>query len=194
MNRDERSAYLRELRPYLIASIIFFAIGGAIGAAVATRYPGLADQFGDSVAGFLKSFRNLPKPQLAAAIFLNNSVKTLAAILLGLAIGIVPALFLIVNGVVLGVVFVLSSYSRGIWPSLLSIVPHGILELSAVFLGTATGLLLGNVVFKSILRKSDAELRPALSRALRFYAIVILPMLLVAAMIEAFITTVIIGA
>jgi Uncharacterized membrane protein len=194
MNRDERSAYLRELRPYLIASIIFFAIGGAIGAAVATRYPGLADQFGDSVAGFLKSFRNLPKPQLAAAIFLNNSVKTLAAILLGLAIGIVPALFLIVNGVVLGVVFVLSSYSRGIWPSLLSIVPHGILELSAVFLGTATGLLLGNVVLKRILRKSDAELRPALSRALRFYAIVILPMLLVAAMIEAFITTVIIGA
>jgi stage II sporulation protein M len=194
MNRDERSAYLRELRPYLIASIIFFAIGGAIGAAVATRYPGLADQFGDSVAGFLKSFRNLPKPQLAAAIFLNNSVKTLAAILLGLAIGIVPALFLIVNGVVLGVVFVLSSYSRGIWPSLLSIVPHGILELSAVFLGTATGLLLGNVVLKRILSKSDAELRPALSRALRFYAIVILPMLLVAAMIEAFITTVIIGA
>ena len=194
MNRDERSAYLRELRPYLIASIIFFAIGGAIGAAVATRYPGLADQFGDSVAGFLKSFRNLPKPQLAAAIFLNNSVKTLAAILLGLAIGIVPALFLIVNGVVLGVVFVLSSYSRGIWPSLLSIVPHGILELSAVFLGTAVGLLLGNVVLKRILRKSDAELRPALSRALRFYAIVILPMLLVAAMIEAFITTVIIGA
>jgi stage II sporulation protein M len=194
MNRDERSAYLRELRPYLIASIIFFAIGGAIGAAVATRYPGLADQFGDSVAGFLKSFRNLPKPQLAAAIFLNNSVKTLAAILLGLAVGIVPALFLIVNGVVLGVVFVLSSYSRGIWPSLLSIVPHGILELSAVFLGTATGLLLGNVVLKRILRKSDAQLRPALSRALRFYAIVILPMLLVAAMIEAFITTVIIGA
>jgi len=194
MNRDERSAYLRELRPYLIASIIFFAIGGALGAAVATRYPGLADQFGDSVAGFLKSFRNLPKPQLAAAIFLNNSVKTLAAILLGLAVGIVPALFLIVNGVVLGVVFVLSSYSRGIWPSLLSIVPHGILELSAVFLGTAVGLLLGNVVLKRILRKSDAQLRPALSRALRFYAIVILPMLLVAAMIEAFITTVIIGA
>jgi stage II sporulation protein M len=76
----------------------------------------------------------------------------------------------------------------------LSIVPHGILELSAVFLGTATGLLLGNVVLKRILRKSDAQLRPALSRALRFYAIVILPMLLVAAMIEAFITTVIIGA
>lgn len=194
MNRNERSAYLRELRPYLIASIIFFAIGTAIGAAVASRFPGLADQFGDSIAGFLKTFRDLPKAQLAAAIFLNNSVKTLAAILLGLAVGIVPALFLVVNGVVLGVVFFLSSYSRGVWLSLLSILPHGIIELTGVFLGTAIGLLLGNVVLKRMLRRSDAEIRPALSRALRFYAIVIVPMLLVAAMIEAFITTVIVGA
>ena len=140
MNRNERRAYLRELRPYLIASIIFFAIGTAIGAAVASRFPGLADQFGDSIAGFLKTFRDLPKAQLAAAIFLNNSVKTLAAILLGLAVGIVPALFLVVNGVVLGVVFFLSSYSRGVWLSLLSILPHGIIELTGVFLGTAIGL------------------------------------------------------
>ena len=194
MNRNERRAYLRELRPYLIASIIFFAIGTAIGAAVASRFPGLADQFGDSIAGFLKTFRDLPKAQLAAAIFLNNSVKTLAAILLGLVVGIVPALFLVVNGVVLGVVFFLSSYSRGVWLSLLSILPHGIIELTGVFLGTAIGLLLGNVVLKRMLRRSDAEIRPALSRALRFYAIVIVPMLLVAAMIEAFITTVIVGA
>ena len=194
MNRNERRAYLRELRPYLIASIIFFAIGTAIGAAVASRFPGLADQFGDSIAGFLKTFRDLPKAQLAAAIFLNNSVKTLAAILLGLAVGIVPALFLVVNGVVLGVVFFLSSYSRGVWLSLLSILPHGIIELTGIFLGTAIGLLLGNVVLKRMLRRSDAEIRPALSRALRFYAIVIVPMLLVAAMIEAFITTVIVGA
>jgi stage II sporulation protein M len=136
----------------------------------------------------------LPKPQLAAAIFLNNSIKTLAAILLGLAIGVVPALFLIINGVVLGVVFFLSSYSRGLWPSLLSILPHGILELTAVFLGTAIGLLLGNIVLKRMLRKSDAKIRPALIRGLRFYAIVIVPMLLVAAMIEAFITTMIVGA
>ena len=161
---------------------------------MASRFPGLADQFGDSIAGFLKTFRDLPKAQLAAAIFLNNSVKTLAAILLGLAVGIVPALFLVVNGVVLGVVFFLSSYSRGVWLSLLSILPHGIIELTGVFLGTAIGLLLGNVVLKRMLRRSDAEIRPALSRALRFYAIVIVPMLLVAAMIEAFITTVIVGA
>jgi stage II sporulation protein M len=194
MNSDERSAYLRELRPYLVASIIFFAVGAVIGAAVASRFPGLADNFGDSIAGFLKTFRGLPKPQLAAAIFLNNSIKTLAAILLGLAIGVVPALFLIINGVVLGVVFFLSSYSRGLWPSLLSILPHGILELTAVFLGTAIGLLLGNIVLKRMLRKSDAKIRPALIRGLRFYAIVIVPMLLVAAMIEAFITTMIVGA
>ena len=194
MNRVERRAYLRELRPYLIASILFFAVGAIIGAAVASRLPGLADHFGDSVTGFLKTFRGLPKPQLAAAIFLNNSVKTLAAILLGLVIGIVPALFLVVNGVVLGVVLFLSSHSRGVWPSLLSILPHGIIELAAVFLGTAIGLMLGDFVLKRLLRKSDTKIRAELGRAMRFFSLVIVPMLLAAALIEAFVTAVIIGA
>ena len=194
MNRDELRVYLRELRPYLIASIIFFAVGAAFGAAVAGRFPGLADHFGDSVTGFLKTFRGLPKPQLAAAIFVNNSVKTFAAILLGLAVGIVPALFLIVNGVVLGVVFFLSSHSRGVWPSLLTILPHGILELAAVFLGTAIGLMLGDHVLKRMRRKSEAKIKTELSRAMRFFAIVIVPMLLIAALVEAFVTTVLIGA
>lgn len=194
MNRDDLRTYLRELRPYLIASVVFFAVGAAFGAAVASRFPGLADYFGDSVTGFLKTFRGLPKPQLAAAIFLNNSVKTLAAILLGLAVGIVPALFLVVNGVVLGVVFLLSAHSRGAWPSLLAILPHGLLELTAVFLGTAIGLMLGDRVLKRMLRKSDARIKPELGRALRFFAIVIVPMLLIAALIEAFITTALIGA
>lgn len=194
MNRDDRRAYLRELRPYLIASIAFFAVGAVIGAAIGGRFPGLADHFGESVTGFLKTFRGLPKPQLALAIFLNNSVKTLAAILCGLAIGIVPALFLIVNGVVLGVVFFLSSHSRGLWPSLLSILPHGVIELTAVFLGTAAGLMLGDYVLKRLLRTSNARIRPQIGRALRFFSIVIVPMLLLAALIEAFVTTALIGA
>ena len=154
----------------MIASIIFFAVGTVIGAAIASRFPGLADHFGDSITGFLKTFRGLPKPQLAAAIFLNNSVKTLAAILLGLAIGIVPALFLVVNGVVLGVVFFLSSHSRGVWPSLLGILPHGVIELAAVFLGTAIGLMFGDVVLKRLLRKSDTKIRAELGRAMRFFS------------------------
>lgn len=193
MNREERRVYLSELRPYLIASIVFFAVGAVIGAAGASRFPGLADHFGDSVTGFLKTFQGLPKAQLAAAIFLNNSVKTLAAILLGLAIGIVPALFLVVNGVVLGAVVFLSSHSRGVWPSLLSILPHGVVELTAVFLGTAIGLMLGDFVLKRLLRRSDTKIKPELARAMRFFSFVIVPMLLAAALIEAFVTTAIIG-
>lgn len=189
MKPDQLRVYLRELRPFLIASVLIFAIGAAFGAAAASRLPGLSDQFGESIASFLKTFRDLPRPQLAAAIFLNNSVKTFAAILLGLGFGILPALFLVVNGAVLGVVFYLSSHSRGVWPSLLAILPHGVVELAAVFLGTAIGLLLGDRLLKRIMRKSESAIKTELGRALRFFAIVILPMLLVAALIEAFITT-----
>ncbi len=193
MNLIQLRAYLRELRPFVIASVLIFAIGAAFGAAAASRLPGLSDQFGEAIAGFIKTFRGLPKLQLAAAIFLNNSVKTFAAILLGLGLGILPALFLVINGAVLGVVFYLSSHSRGVWPSLLAILPHGVVELAAVFLGTAIGLLLGDRILKKLMRKSDTTIKSELARALRVFAIVILPMLLVAALIEAFITTGLIG-
>jgi hypothetical protein len=76
MPREECRSYLVELRPYLKISLIFFGIGIAIGLMIVSRYPGLADHFEDSVANFIRTFRGLPRLQLAGAIFLNNASKT----------------------------------------------------------------------------------------------------------------------
>jgi len=54
-------------------------------------------------------------------------------------------------------------------------------------------LSLGDFVLKRLLRRSDAKIRAELGRAMRFFSLVILPMLLAAALIEAFVTTAIIG-
>lgn len=189
MDRSQLRAYLSELRPYLIASLAIFTLGGLFGALAASRFPALSDHFGEAIGGFLKAFRALPKPQLAAAIFVNNSVKTLAALLLGLGFGVLPAIFLAANGAVLGLVAYLSIHRHGIWTLLLGILPHGLIELTAVFLGTAAGLLLGDCVLKKLTRKSETNIKAELARALRLFTWVILPMLLVAALIEAFVTT-----
>jgi len=193
MPREEYRSYLIELRPYLKTSVVFFVIGIAIGLMIVSRYPGLAGHFEDSVANFIRTFRGLPPFQLAGTIFLNNASKTLLAITLGALFGVIPGIFLLTNGVALGVVFTLAAQSKGLWLSLLSILPHGVIELPGVFLGTSIGLLVGNQALKMLRRRSDAALMFELKRGIRFFCTVIVPLLLVAAFVEAFVTATLIS-
>lgn len=193
MSRVECRSYVVELRPYIKTSLLFFAIGMVIGLMIVSRFPHLADHFEDSVANFIRSFRGLPKFQLAWAIFLNNASKTLLAIVLGALFGIVPGIFLLTNGVALGLVFTLATQAKGFWLSLLGILPHGVIELPAVFLGTSIGLLVGNHAVRWVRRRPDAALMFELRRGLRFFCSVIVPLLLVAAIVEAFVTATLIA-
>jgi len=189
MSSGERREYLRRLRPYLKTSLIIFGIGVIIGLMIVSSFPEIADQFQSSIAGFVKLFRGLSKLQLAAAIFLNNALKTLATILFGCLFGVIPGIFLFANGIALGLVFSLSVPTRGLWLSLASIVPHGVFELPAVFFGTSIGLMLGAHAVKSIFTGTETTLGAELIRGLRIFCTVILPLLLIAAFVEAFLTS-----
>lgn len=189
MSADERRSYFKQLFPYLKASLAIFGSGIVIGLMIVSHFPEIADRFESSVVGFVSIFRGLPKIQLAAAIFLNNALKTLLAILLGSLFAIIPATFLLANGIALGVVFSLSTQARGLWLSLLSIVPHGVLELPAVFLGTGIGLMIGTNVIQQLFGRAGTSIASEVVRGLRFFLTVILPLLLVAALVEAFLTS-----
>src|SRR6266498_1941917 len=93
------------------------------------------------------------------------------------------------NGIVIGVIFSLSVQMRGVWLSLLSIVPHGLLELPAVFLGTSIGLMVGSRVMKQFFRPPETTIGSELVQGLRFFITVILPLLFIAALVEAFLTS-----
>jgi stage II sporulation protein M len=188
MPQQERRAYLSRLQPYVTASLALFAAGMMIGLIIVYRVPALTDRFTDTLAEFIGMFTGMPRWKLAAAIFLNNALKTLLAILLGPALGIVPAIFLLANGAALGVALSLSIKARGWATSLLSIVPHGLLELPAVFLGTSIGVMLGIHTVKRFAGKSETNFRAEMGRALKYYCTVILPLLFVAALVEAFLT------
>ncbi|MSP38620.1 MAG: stage II sporulation protein M [Deltaproteobacteria bacterium] len=188
MSLSEIRAYLTRLRPYLIASVVFFGVGFAIALMIVNRFPQMAESFETSLASFVKNFRGLPKFGLFAAIFINNTLKTLLAILLGTVFAVLPTFFLIVNGMALGVVMSLSTQSRGLWQSLLSVLPHGVIELSAVFLGTASGIMLGVSVLGKLFRKRPMKFTAELSQSFKFFYNVIVPLLFVAALVEAYVT------
>ncbi len=189
MPAEEIRSYLHRLRPHLVTSVVFFAAGLVIGLMIVNRFPQMADSFESSLASFTKVFRGLPKLQLAAAIFVNNTVKTLAMIFLGTLLGVIPAFFLIANGAALGMVLSLSGQTRGVWVSLLSVLPHGILELPAVFLGTAIGIMMGTSIARKLFAKSTTKIGIELGHALKFFCSVIVPLLFVAAMVETYVTS-----
>ena len=114
-------------------------------------------------------------------------------LLLGVVGGILPVCFLLLNGYAIGLVLYITIQSKGIASFLLAIVPHGIFELPAVLLGASIGIFLGARATKRLFGKFETTLKSDLRRAIRFYCGVILPLLLVAAFVEAFITSAIVS-
>ena len=188
MPREERRAYLRRLRPYIVASLTLFALGVVAGLVAVQRVPSLADHVQDMLANFVRMFAGMPPVKLAAAIFLNNAFKTLCAIVFGMILGIVPVIFLLANGAALGVAMSISTQIHGLWPSLLAILPHGILELPAVFLGTSIGLMIGRRAAQQLSGRAETPIGAEVLQGIKYFCTVIVPLLLVAAFVEAFLT------
>ncbi|HTM07500.1 MAG TPA: stage II sporulation protein M [Verrucomicrobiae bacterium] len=189
----EHRHYLRELTPYLLTSVGLLLAAALVGVATSTQFAGFSTARREALGEFASLFVGLPRPLLALAIFFNNALKTLIVILTGRLAGILPLIFLLINGYVLGIVFYATFHSKGLWSFLLAIAPHGVLELPAVLLGTAIGLKLGTRAITRFIKKDGFDLSAELARGLRFFFAVIIPLLTVSALIEAFITAALAG-
>jgi stage II sporulation protein M len=102
------------------------------------------------VEGLLQSFKqslgmlvDLPPLKLGLVIFLNNSLKTVAMIVLGAALAIYPSLSLIGNGYLIGIIAYIAHIKAGWGLFFASVIPHGIIEIPMVILGGAMGIHLG---------------------------------------------------
>jgi stage II sporulation protein M len=192
LSKDERLHYQNQLVPYLAISVVLFSAGAILGVLVAFYAPHISQYFNENVADFVKLFRALPKVQLAAAIFVNNTIKALLVIIGGLAFGLFPVIFLLANGAALGFVLSVSMRSRGALTALLAILPHGIFELPAIFLATSMGLLLGRRAIRKLLSSGEISIRNEFTLALRFFVWIVVPLLVIAALVESFLTSVLV--
>jgi stage II sporulation protein M len=125
-------------------------------------------------------------------IFLNNGIKALAIIFLGIVLGIPPLLFIGLNGFIVGSVGSALESAMGWRYVIASVVPHGVIEIPMLLLATALGLTVGMESFKWLIRR-ESRVKLQLSDSLKVYLRWILPGLAVAAVIEAFVTDLLIG-
>ena len=193
MSTEEQARYLRKLFPTLIACVILLVVGAVVGFLSGSHSVNFSPSASEPLGGVSRMFSGFPKLVLALAIFLNNSIKTFFVILLGPLAGILPVVFTLVNGFAMGFLFYLSVQSSGIAASSLAIVPHAVFELPGVLLGTSIGLMLGLRVIARLRGKAEATTGGDLRQALNFFWAVILPLLFVGALVEAFVTSALIS-
>ena len=192
ISKDERVHYQRKLRPYFMTSVCILAGSGLLGAVAKAYAPDTSQYFDQNIAEFVRLFRALPKLELAGAIFLNNTLKALFVLLGGIALGILPVIFIFANGAAVGFVLYGSIESRGLLTALLAILPHGIFELPAVLLATSMGLLLGRSSIKKLFGGGETTISGELALALKFFVKIVVPLLFIAALVEAFVTSVLV--
>lgn len=123
----------------------------------------------------------------ALALFGNN----LRAMVLSTLYGFIPFLYLPalsmgVNAILLGMV---ASSVNGQWLLLAAgILPHGIFELPALCLSLAAGLCLCQNINRYIRKNEKGIMKPLLLNILRVTELVVIPLLVVAAIMESYVT------
>lgn len=186
----------REIRPYFIFSIILFFAGVVIGGTPNAPQEFLEQQL-KGIEAIARDIDKSSNPEFTAfyRITLNNVFNVIMVMGLGLIAGIMPIVMLVSNGMIMG--YLLNEYAtkgENVFMMVVKgILPHGIFELSAVFLACAFGMRFGVTLFKGIvgsaLGKSEAW-QPFVRTATGAVPaiIVIVVFLLVGAVVESTIT------
>lgn len=184
MSSEREGSYLSQLRYHIAVGTILFSVFLALGYWIAGELQiGLLEELGE-VFGDMATIDPF---SVMIIIFLNNSVKSFLALLAGIGFAIVPLLFVTLNGLLIGVILFEAVQISGVAFTVSAILPHGIIEIPVFLLSVAIGLRLGTLLFQK-LTGSKVELMWELKRGLRFFAKWIVPLFLLAAFIEAFIT------
>ncbi|OPY25996.1 MAG: hypothetical protein A4E28_02792 [Methanocella sp. PtaU1.Bin125] len=179
--------YTYNLRWYVLAVVLVFALFTAIGYAIAVTSPAFTDQ---TIAGFREEVGPLKQTsalQLMLGIFENNVIKCFLVVVLGLALGIAPVLFMMANGIVIGIVVGATLAKAGLLYVVVGILPHGVIEMPMIFISAAIGLKLGFDVIRALVMKK-VHLWKDIREGLLIFIFWVAPLLFVAAFLETFVT------
>lgn len=173
-----------------------FAIGAIVSYAVVAAHPNDAYAFlpgsqiptiskslHDSNFGFDRSF----SPLVSSEIITNNVKVAMIAFAGGMTLGTLTMFEIVDNGVMMGstgALFASHGFGRDFWAT---IAPHGVIELTSIFISGAAGLLLARaIVAPGRLRRIDAL--KANARRAGTLMIGVAALLCVAGTIEGFVT------
>lgn len=181
----------KRIRKSIKIIAIIFLVFFAYGMYYAREFP---DDANDTIEILSQSFGDAKDLQgfgLMAFIFFNNISKSLIALLSGFFFGLGPVIFILSNGFIIGLVLYSARIKLGLAATLAGILPHGIMELPAVFIAAGAGLWLGISLYRKL--RFSQPFYPIFKTAMKIYFTIVIPMLLLSALIEAFISPIILN-
>ncbi len=190
--RYELPAVFRQTFRYTLVSFLIFLAPAVFGFGVSY----LDENFADRVAPQQKQAIiahenwteevNKANPLASSVIQTNNIYVTFLAFAGGIFVGIVTVLVLASNGLSFGLIMGLCFKYR-FWEIPIFVTGHGVIELSAIFIAGGAGLLIGKaLLMPGDLRRIDALVTNG-SLAIKLI-LGCIPMLLIAGLIEGFIS------
>jgi stage II sporulation protein M len=197
MKLKEWKQLFLSMRHYLIASALVLILGIILGYSDSNAFDKLINaqlKQMQTIAEGLKLSDHL-QWALFTKIILNNLLVSAMVILFGFFFGVIPLYFLISTGLLLGYLAANLSEGETIFHLLISILPHGIIEIPALILACAVGLRLGFLMIESFGSLFNLERKERYQAKLRNFFKHLIPLLaliaglmLLAAIIESTVT------
>ncbi|BBH24036.1 hypothetical protein Back11_53810 [Paenibacillus baekrokdamisoli] len=186
--------HLKEMRHYIALSVVVLLAGMVVGGSNQALDTFIQGQMSSlkQMANTIEASNN-PTLFFILFIFFNNAIKSILVMYLGIFFGIVPIIFLAINGMMIGYL-ISKAYEQGgdVLFTLIvkGLLPHGILEIPAIIIACAYGLKFGRVMFQGV--GSLVLRRPGWGQTFEAFImrsipamLLIIIMLIVAAVIES---------
>ncbi|NLP52789.1 stage II sporulation protein M [Bacillus sp. RO1] len=179
---------------FVLVALLLFTIGG-LGSYFAVLYdplylysilPGdMAQNFDPEKLG--DSDGRVDAPVMSASILTNNIQVAILAFAGGITFGLLTVYVLIYNGIIVGAISALFWHYDKTYEFWAYIVPHGMIELTAIFIAGGAGLLMGYKLFVPGEYSRGYQLKWNAKRSLQLLLGTI-PLFIIAGIIEGFIT------
>jgi stage II sporulation protein M len=174
---------LIKIKKYFLFSFVVFLFSFVCGVFFVVFFPDLSLKALQELENSFKGLLEMSATQLGFFIFLNNSLKIFLFIILGVLFAVPTVFFLVVNGWVLGWVITATGFG-----SFFQIIPHGVFEFTALFIGSSLGIRLGALCYKNAKRKEvgQEKIKKELISSVKIFFLIIIPLLATAAIVETF--------
>ena len=190
--RYDFPAIFRKTFPFTLAAFITFILATVFASVVCLLDEGFADRIAPGMRQDIIGHHNWTdainnaNPLASTSIQQNNITVTFYAFAGGVLAGVGTLLVLVKNGLQLGMVLSLCFRYR-FWEIPIFVSAHGVIELTAIFISGGAGLLIGNaLLMPGDLRRIDALVENG--RLAIKLVLGCIPMLLIAGLIEGFIS------
>jgi uncharacterized membrane protein SpoIIM required for sporulation len=184
---------VQQTLPYIVLATALFIFGGLIGWWYSWQDPSfmslivperLISKVRDDHELWMGSIVGI-EPLASTNIMINNISVSFGAVAGGITAGLYTIYLMIFNGLLIGAVGTLVGQNNLAYPFWAFVLPHGSIELPAIFFAGGAGLLLGKaILFPGKYRRRDAIKYYGSLAAQLVYGIV--PMLIIAGIIEGF--------